>query len=396
MFSFSPLIFYDIKKAPHHVSSRLEEQNSMSDGSVQDLTHSPGWFRRIMTVYWICAGITIGTEAFKNLILHNSTDDFFYNYLLIHASAMLLTLGAVEAASLLYRYRNDYVLILAGTIVTGAIVASHPEVTLLPAILLSPLLVAVMSFRISRILFAAAITITKFSILLIVIPELRQVHSGISLISAYYVMIGTAFMMILTVNRGREILLHLDQSNTARQELMIKNIIMDKLFMMDALTELYNHKTFHEYLEKLIEYSETNGLTLQLAILDLDNFKRVNDTYGHRAGDIVLTRTAAVLRENVTSNDFVARYGGEEFAIIFTEKTIAESQAILERIRGILASTLHEEAGNQPVTCSAGLELYRPGLGKERLFRLTDESLYNAKRSGKNQVYTSIPHSGDL
>ena len=111
---------------------------------------------------------------------------------------------------------------------------------------------------------------------------------------------------------------------------------MDKLTKTDALTDLYNHMTFHEYFEKLIEQHEQNGLPLQLAIFDIDNFKLVNDMFGHRAGDAVLQRVSELIRSKVSTNDFVARYGGEEFAILFTDKLKMEALKLSSRFVRIL------------------------------------------------------------
>ncbi len=137
--------------------------------------------------------------------------------------------------------------------------------------------------------------------------------------------------------------------------------------------------------KKLIEQNELNDLSLQLAILDIDNFKRINDTYGHWVGDIILIRVASIIKETVTPNDFVARYGGEEFAVIFTEKTLDEAYRLVEQIRHKLYVTLHPELDSKAATISIGLQEYMKGKGKEALFKGADASLYAAKRTGKKQ-----------
>ncbi|MFD2876234.1 GGDEF domain-containing protein [Paenibacillus rhizoplanae] len=145
-----------------------------------------------------------------------------------------------------------------------------------------------------------------------------------------------------------------------------------------------------------MEQCESNGLRLQLALLDIDNFKQVNDKYGHWVGDLVLKEVAAKMGSLIGLNDFAARYGGEEFAVIFLRiKSFQEAYAAVEQMRLSIAAMCHPYAGNKPITVSIGLCHYKLGDGKELLFRKTDDSLYTAKRGGKNAVVTSVVTSGE-
>jgi two-component system cell cycle response regulator len=196
--------------------------------------------------------------------------------------------------------------------------------------------------------------------------------------------------------RAREVRDHLEQLTKSEQGLMVERAISDKLLKIDALTGLYNHKSFHEYLDSLLEQCESNGLRLQLALFDIDNFKRVNDTYGHWVGDLVLKEVAAEVMGLIGLNDFAARYGGEEFAVIFTDKSFQEAGAATEYMRLAISQMEHPYAGGKPITVSIGLCDYQLGDGKELLFRKTDHALYAAKRSGKNTVVTaSMAYGGD-
>lgn len=201
--------------------------------------------------------------------------------------------------------------------------------------------------------------------------------------------IGFVTMGLGIIVRAHETSEYLEQLTKSEQGLLVERAISDKLLKIDALTGLYNHKTFHEYLDSLLEQCETNGLRLQLALVDIDNFKQVNDTYGHWIGDIVLKEVAAKISQMIGLNDFAARYGGEEFAIIFTDKSPAEAYMLVEELRFGIASMDHSYAGDKPITVSIGLCSYQVRDGKELLFRKTDDALYNAKRSGKNRVVTS-------
>ncbi|WP_231574911.1 GGDEF domain-containing protein [Paenibacillus sp. FSL R7-0273] len=198
-------------------------------------------------------------------------------------------------------------------------------------------------------------------------------------------------MSHMVIIRAHEVRDHLEQLTKSEQELMVERAISDKLLKIDALTGLYNHKTFHEYLDSLLEQCESNGLRLQLALFDIDNFKRVNDTYGHWVGDLVLKEVAARVRGMIGLNDFAARYGGEEFAVIFTDKSFQEANAAVEELRSAISLMEHPYAGGKPITVSIGLCAYQLGNGKELLFRKTDNALYAAKHGGKNMVVTASP-----
>jgi diguanylate cyclase len=186
--------------------------------------------------------------------------------------------------------------------------------------------------------------------------------------------------------RGRDVLIHLRSSYESNQELLVRTILMDKLAKTDALTETYNHMAFHEFKDKMVEQAESGRMELFLAVIDIDNFKTVNDTYGHKAGDAVLKKVASIARSKTGSNDVVARYGGEEFALLFTEKCFPEVFDLIENIRKAIADFAHDALGGHAVTVSVGLNRYIPGMDKEALFQGADAALYVAKYSGKNRT----------
>jgi len=169
------------------------------------------------------------------------------------------------------------------------------------------------------------------------------------------------------------------------ERLWKNSLKMEKLSKIDALTGLYNHKMFYEYLDQLLqERAQGSGSKLQLAVIDIDNFKSINDTYGHAVGDLIIKRVAETIQGWTTSDDIAVRYGGEEFVIIFLNKSMAETLGIVESIRKTLARYHHPEVDHKPVTVSIGLKEADGTISKSELFTQTDELLYKAKRSGKN------------
>jgi diguanylate cyclase (GGDEF)-like protein len=163
----------------------------------------------------------------------------------------------------------------------------------------------------------------------------------------------------------------------------------------DGLTDLYNHAYFQHRVREEIARARRRGRRLALAFLDLDDFKAVNDTFGHTEGDRALRALAGVLRGSVRTEDIVARYGGEEFTIVMPETGIGEAGQVAERIRSRLSTRPLLHVGSKPVVVTASLgaaEFPRHAETAEELIRRANEALYRAKRAGKNRVWI-IPDS---
>ncbi|WP_282939505.1 GGDEF domain-containing protein [Paenibacillus sp. RC67] len=343
-------------------------------------------YRKMLNLYWITIILTVSLEYLIHRLEAATGGASILSSLVLQALGLAAVTGTSE---MLYRYRkiqSDDLMIITGIIFASSIIYLNPNIGIVPAIYIFPILTSVLSFNKKRILVALSLILICFAAMYLITPELRIAMKPIHIIGTLFLYIGVTIIALNISISGIELLNNLKNATETKQELLVKTIIMDKLSKMDALTDLYNHKTFHEYLEKLIEQHERNHLSLQLAILDIDNFKKINDTYGHWVGDIMLQRVANIIKDTVTPNDFVARYGGEEFAVIFTEKTIEQSFRIVEQIRHKLSITLHPELDSQAVTLSIGLHNYIKGDGKEALFKGADASLYSAKRTGKNKT----------
>ncbi|MFH0703116.1 MAG: diguanylate cyclase [bacterium] len=162
-----------------------------------------------------------------------------------------------------------------------------------------------------------------------------------------------------------------------------------KLSTTDGLTNLYNHRYFEENLISLIEKTSKNKNHFSLLFVDIDFFKKFNDTYGHQAGDAVLRQVAETLKKSVKSSDFVARYGGEEMVIIIKNTDINKAISTADRICKTIANKAFKlpEGIEVNVTVSLGVATY-PEHGKTytELVEFADQGLYRAKRDGRNQV----------
>ncbi len=158
----------------------------------------------------------------------------------------------------------------------------------------------------------------------------------------------------------------------------------------DPLTGLYTRRYFEEQIDKEIERCKTNNKTLQLAVImfDLDKFKSVNDTYGHQAGDFVLSETAKVLRDQSRRSDILGRYGGEELLVLIFETTERGACLAAEKFRQAIQNHEYLFQGKKiPVTTSVGVTLIKNfDDTKELAIKRADECLYKAKESGRNIV----------
>ena len=159
--------------------------------------------------------------------------------------------------------------------------------------------------------------------------------------------------------------------------------------MTDGLTNLANRKAFDEALTSLCE-DDGGGAALCLAMIDVDHFKRFNDTWGHQTGDQVLRYVANVIGRVGAAPRLASRYGGEEFAILFPGETARTAEKALQLIRSeIAARALKRRSTNEDlgaVTVSAGLAQRRPGESAAALMERTDVALYTSKRTGRNRV----------
>jgi len=156
----------------------------------------------------------------------------------------------------------------------------------------------------------------------------------------------------------------------------------------DELTQLANRRRFTETLAVEVRRAERFGDPLALVLADLDDFKLINDQYGHQAGDEVLRLFADVLRENVRDFDLPVRYGGEEFAVLLPETGLDGAERLARRLQNaLLRLRLREVGGDEPpVTASFGVAAFPSARSAEELLSAADGALYRAKAAGKNRV----------
>jgi diguanylate cyclase (GGDEF)-like protein len=162
----------------------------------------------------------------------------------------------------------------------------------------------------------------------------------------------------------------------------------------DSLTGLYNHARTKEQLELEIQKAKRRGSEVIFAMIDVDYFKKVNDTYGHPIGDRVLKNLARLLVQSLRKSDIVGRYGGEEFAIILPDTSLEKGQQVMERLRQSFSELYHHAEGQEfNCTFSCGIAAYPEHDNSYNLNIEADAALYKAKHQGRNRVVSSLNES---
>lgn len=164
-----------------------------------------------------------------------------------------------------------------------------------------------------------------------------------------------------------------------------------ELSTRDYLTSTYNRRFIYEVLDEIIEDSKREKIFFSVAIIDIDNFKSINDYYGHQVGDDVLVEFTRILKDNLRSHDILGRYGGEEFIVIINHADIEESNHVLKRVLGSVRDHVFQTDEEQiELTFSAGIasckEFTDEKLTIDKLIEKSDRRMYRAKKSGKNQI----------
>ena len=168
-----------------------------------------------------------------------------------------------------------------------------------------------------------------------------------------------------------------------------KNRQLQELANKDGLTDLFNHRYFHEQLSKDFLRARRYHESLSCVLLDIDHFKKFNDTHGHQTGDVVLKTLGRIIKDSIRDSDFAARYGGEEFALVLYHTDGQGGFDVAERLRRrVEDNEIHDKGNVLHVSISAGVATFPHKLihDSKELIECTDKALYQAKNNGRNRV----------
>jgi diguanylate cyclase (GGDEF)-like protein len=171
------------------------------------------------------------------------------------------------------------------------------------------------------------------------------------------------------------------------EALQTENASLSKLSVTDGLTRLNNHRYFQDQLTTELKRLSRDGLGLSMMIIDIDDFKKLNDQHGHAAGDEILMQIARLLSETVRQTDLLARYGGEEFVVVATGTDLEGATVLGEKVRTAVAESsfiIDDTMRPRGVTVSIGVAQFSGN--RNKLFQAADNALYRAKEAGKNCV----------
>jgi two-component system cell cycle response regulator len=170
--------------------------------------------------------------------------------------------------------------------------------------------------------------------------------------------------------------------------MMSKQRFLEELALRDGLTSLYNHQHFYTRIEEEFSRAMRYGMPLSCLLFDIDNFKNVNDRYGHVCGDEVLRHIGRMLNNLIRESDIAARYGGEEFAILLPNATVEGALDLANRLRTAIGEIVVAETDGTKITVSIGITTFVDGNmhSYEQLIKLADEAMYQSKKMGKDRI----------
>jgi len=237
----------------------------------------------------------------------------------------------------------------------------------------------------SQFLFISAFALLTYGIDIVLLNIFRSQDINLKIECFHW--FGLAIVLISVSFIGGNISSIRRELSVSRKKLQSSFTVIREMAIHDDLTGFYNRSHLMDLIESENNRSVRTGSVFSLVMMDIDKFKKINDTYGHQIGDQVLRTFAAVIRSILRKTDFCGRYGGEEFLIVLTQTDLQAAKLFAERIRDCVENSFFPDLGpDSRVTVSIGLAEHRMQENIEKTISLADESLYKAKKRGRNRV----------
>jgi diguanylate cyclase len=342
------------------------------------------WNQRFLYLFWFAVGLYTALAVTAGMTQSSAARDPLLLRVVVHPVPILILLvGALQIASRQFPTRLPIFLVIGMYIAVYIVAAALYDLVSPIGLLIIPMMFSTIYLRRDIIIAASAMSLLEFGLLDVLVYRPNHTISlmdGFVILGLLTVAAAVGFMI---VSRGRELSQSLRQSIEARQDLMMQNVWMQRMSKFDSLTELYNRSAFRDHVNRLVEVCTRHDIALHLAVIDIDDFKHINDTFGHDVGDRVLKDFASHMSAELAETCFVARYGGEEFVAVGTELPHEQFVQVLETFRRHVAEC---DFSGHYVTVSIGIHTYIPGESADVLFRMADQGLYWSKSNGKNKL----------
>jgi diguanylate cyclase len=342
--------------------------------------------RDTLNTIWIIIGLYVIATSIEIFFTSYDRRLFLQGVILYPLIKFLTVMIVVELYIKHFGKYMEYIVIVGITAITAIIVMSIYQKVMLMILLVFPVLVSMFFYSKKLIRFSIFISIFTFLLIYLNYEPIKSNMDTSDLLIVICILVGVALLIYSLMKHSDQIMIELLRTTKEKNDLFSRNIQMERLNRMDPVTELYNHRSFHEHLDSIVSMSSMQELIVHVAVLDIDNFKQINDTYGHRAGDSVIIEVARQIKFFSVGDDFPSRYGGEEFGIITVGTSEEDFIKRVENIRESIANTSFTELDGRSVTISIGVQKLLPGMTKEEIFKGADASLYTAKRTGKNKT----------
>jgi diguanylate cyclase (GGDEF)-like protein len=241
------------------------------------------------------------------------------------------------------------------------------------------------------VLWRALLPYTFVAAVMLLSAVLQRTQSDMVLKEGVYLGVGLVMTLSLArqaVTRGENIALY-RQLHGRNVALQAANARLEALASRDSLTDLWNHRAMIDACDAQIAHARDTNRPFALLFIDIDNFKALNDAFGHDTGDLVLQEFSALLAATLSEGAIIGRWGGEEFVVIIPQTAEADARASAERVRETVTRHEFSTGWEARLTCSIGLALYpHDGTTGGALVKTADQAMYAAKRRGRDRVYT--------
>lgn len=354
------------------------------------------WRNRILSSYYVVVGILFLAELVMFLCIYFLKGNFSNGPVMYGLLYIVLPTTLNLASVFIAKYIQDrsdsetvknYAVIGSLLVICAVICTIHSFFLICSAAFATPIVVSVILDEINVTRVSGALS----AILLVVTGFLASIFDDVwSPLERWYNVIAGLIFLAIVFYICQSICNYEKEKKGIIYQTSLTQERMHTALRMDAMTNLYNHSEFYHCMDESVRWCHNNDKPFSLAVIDVDLFKSVNDTYGHENGDVVLIKIASILRDNCPVTAKAFRYGGEEFAMIFEGTTEKEACELIEQIRQIIYEEKFSFMPGKHCSISSGIYQYDgQDMTKEEIFTKADEAMYQAKQTGRNRTICS-------